>query len=83
MRKGFWEVMLEEEGEYGDEEEVCDGKDVDAVAGGTESEEGLWGDVEDKEGMKGLDVDCGEARLRVPGGDEGVDGMEKLESVRL
>lgn len=82
MWKGFCEVTVEE-GEYGDEGEVWDGKDVAVAGGGTESEEGLWGDVEVKEVMKDLDVDCGEARLRDPGGDEGVDGMEKLESVRL
>lgn len=73
--------MMAAEGEYGDEGEVCEGMDV--AGGGTESEEGLWEEVADKEDMKVLDVDCGEARLREPGGEEGVDGMEKFESVRL
>lgn len=80
MGKDFWDVTAVE-GEYGDAGEVCEEMVVDG--GGTESEEGRWGEVVDKEGMKDLDVDCGEARLREPGGDDGVDGMEKFESVRL
>ena len=79
--EGFWEVMVE--GEYGDEGEVWEGVNVGVADGGTESDEGLWAEVEDREAMMDLDVECGEARLRGPGGEEGVEGIEKLESVRL